>query len=74
MVISKEKCPFCNKAKELLKKKNLDFEYLDIDTLNEERKRRISQIAKRLNHKTYPMIIHKNKFIGGYDNLQKYLK
>lgn len=74
LMISKEKCPFCNKAKELLKSKNQQFDYLDVDTLDEGRKSRISGIAKRLNHRTYPMIAHGNKFIGGYDDLQKYLK
>ena len=74
IMISKKECPFCIKAKDLLKNNNLNFEYLDVDTLDEGRKSRISEIAKRLNHSTYPMIAHDNKFIGGYDDLQKYLK
>ena len=73
-MISKEECRFCNKAKDLLKNKNLNFEYLDVDTLDEGRMDRISRIAERLNHSTYPMIAHDNKFIGGCDDLQKYLK
>jgi glutaredoxin len=60
-------CPYCFRAKELLK--NLALEYTEIDVTND------SELRDRLTEKytwyTVPMILIGDEFIGGYDELSK---
>ena len=58
-------CPYCMRAKQLLKKKNIPFR--EIDLTNDSREREKAQ--KRTGWMTVPMIFIGEEFIGGADEL-----
>ena len=70
-IVSKVGCPWCDKAKELLKSKNIDFEVEEVTDRN-----KVEVISKLNigNHKTFPIIFYKDQFIGGYSDLLNFLK
>ncbi len=59
-------CPYCVKAKSLLKSKNLSFQEIDISDNQEER---IALVEKSGGRKTVPQIFIGEAHIGGYDDL-----
>lgn len=65
-------CPYCRKAKELLTAEN---EKITLINCNDFRKNNREEFLKfiheltQTDHKTFPMIFHEGKFIGGYDKL-----
>jgi glutaredoxin len=73
-------CEYCKKTIELLKKKKITYKYYQIDNyyniffnvLNEVLKL-YPNIGIDPNHKTFPVIFIKKKFIGGYTELNKKL-
>ena len=71
VVYTKDLCPYCNMAKDLLKKKNIKFKEINLisspNTVEE-------MLKKSHGRKTVPQIFLGNKHIGGYDNLCEYLK
>lgn len=60
-------CVYCNMAKTLLKSKNIDF--TEIDVVANENKRK--ELVEKYKWQTVPMIMIGEKFIGGYDDLNK---
>lgn len=64
-VYSKSYCPFCQRAIDLFKKKNIDFEIIDI-TEDEER---MTTLSQETNCDTVPQIFINEEFIGGCDEL-----
>lgn len=58
-------CPYCVKAKELLSRKNLAFEEIDLSDDNERR----SELVKRTGMRTVPQIFIAETFVGGCDDL-----
>ena len=80
VLITKGTCPACQGAIELLKSKEFNFIYTDMENAPE-----ILEVTKMTSgHSTVPMIWEvsvgenmqqpaQNKFIGGYDDLQKLL-
>ena len=80
VLITKGTCPACHEAIELLKSKDLNFIFTDMEYAPD-----VLQATKlAAGHPTVPMIwevsiagdIQKpasNKFIGGFDNLRQYL-
>lgn len=58
-------CPYCTRAKQLLKSKNIAFQEIDLTNDSELREK----ISKQTGHQTVPMIFIGDKFIGGFDNL-----
>lgn len=60
-------CPFCVAAKNLLTSKSLKFTEIDLTSDIELR----LEISTKYNWRTVPMIIIDDKFIGGYDDLEK---
>jgi len=66
-VYSKSWCPYCNKAKALLKSKGL--EYQEIDTTDNEARER--EMIERSRRQTVPQIFIDDQSIGGYDDLAK---
>ncbi len=64
-VYSKEWCPYCAKAKSLLKTKQLDFDEIDITSDADGE----SQMIRRSRRRTVPQIFIDDKPIGGYDDL-----
>ena len=66
VIYSKSYCPYCVKAKQLLKNKNIDFTEIDITdnpTLIEE------LLLKSFGRKTVPQIFIDDFHVGGYDDL-----
>jgi glutaredoxin 3 len=69
-IYSKEGCPYCKNAKELLKKNRKTFKEIKVTNKN------ITQIYSKIDKKTknyryFPIIFKKNKFIGGFEDLKK---
>jgi alkyl hydroperoxide reductase subunit F len=67
-VYSKEWCPYCAKAKSLLKSKNIKFQ--EIDVTNDIEKE--EQMIKRSKRRTVPQIFIDGESIGGYDDLAQF--
>lgn len=59
-------CPFCNRAKKLLKAKNADFEEIDVFT-HPRRKKEMKERAQ--GRHTVPQIFIDGEGIGGCDEL-----
>lgn len=61
---------YCNLAKNLLIEKKLQFTEINVENeLNI-----LKDLIKKTNHKTIPQIFINEKFIGGYTELNEYLK
>lgn len=58
-------CPYCNRAKDLLKKKKVTFE--EIDVSNDAQKR--DELEEKTGCMTVPQIFIGEEFIGGSDDL-----
>ena len=58
-------CPFCMRAKQLLKSKNADF--IDIPAAMDRAKR--AEMNKRSGRNTFPQIFIDGKHIGGCDDI-----
>ena len=70
IIYSKEGCPYCRDAKELLKSKNIPFKEIKVTDSN------IEKIYKKIDNKTkkyryFPIIFKNNIFIGGFSDLDK---
>ncbi|KAB2836895.1 MAG: glutaredoxin 3 [Caedimonadaceae bacterium] len=59
-------CPYCVRAKDLLKKKNIEFQEIDL-TLDDEG--RIALVEKSGGRKTVPQIFIGDFHVGGCDDL-----
>jgi alkyl hydroperoxide reductase subunit F len=66
-VYTKEWCPYCTKAKALLRSKQLDFEEVDV-TSNAEAEQ---EMIKRSQRRTVPQIFISERSVGGYDDLSQ---
>ena len=64
-VYSKEWCPYCAKAKALLRSKQLDYEEIDITSDAEGEQDMITRSRRR----TVPQIFVDEQAVGGYDDL-----
>jgi len=66
IVYSKDYCPYCVKAKNLLAKKGVAFDEIDIthDPIKQE-----EMLAKAEGRRTVPQIFINDTPIGGYDDL-----
>jgi glutaredoxin len=70
IVWSKYHCPFCDKAKALLKMRGVEFEERKIgDGYTKE-----ELLEAVPNARTVPQIFIDDKLIGGYTELEKYFK
>lgn len=66
-IYSKQSCPFCTKAKNLLTSLSIPYEEVDVAG-NAQMKMYVKQT-----HGTYPMILHGDVLVGGYIELEDYL-
>lgn len=66
IIYSKSFCPYCVKAKQLLKNKNIDF--LEIDVSNDQSLLE-EMLAKSSGRKTVPQIFIEDFHVGGCDDL-----
>ena len=64
-VYSTDHCPYCMRAKQLLKSKNIPFQ--EVDLTNDEETR--GKIQEETGWMTVPMIFIGDEFIGGFDDL-----
>jgi glutaredoxin 3 len=60
-------CPYCVRAKNLLKSKNIPFEEIDLDGKDKE----LAELRARTGQRTIPQIFIDEKFIGGFSELAK---
>ena len=71
VIYTKDLCPYCNMAKDLLKKKSMKFKEIDLTSSPNT----VEEMLKKSNgRKTVPQIFLGNKHIGGYDDLCEYFK
>lgn len=68
-VYGKPLCPNCDIAKNLLKSKGEDFEYLDVTQDSAA-----LMYVKGLGAKSVPVVLKDDKYIGGLQELQNNLK
>ena len=68
-VYTKDRCPYCEKAKHLLTKLNVQFEAkkVGVDVTREQ----LLEVAP--NARTVPQIVISGKVIGGFDELEQYI-
>src|SRR5574343_250467 len=66
VIYSTSVCPYCIRAKQLLKRKGVAFK--EINLSNEAPEVRI-ELMQRTNHRTVPQIFINDQFIGGFDQL-----
>lgn len=67
-IFGKPSCPYCDRAKQLLSKYNIEYTYVDL-SLDEARLEQFKEQGFR----TVPIIYIDDKYIGGFDELQDHL-
>ncbi len=65
VLYSTEQCPYCVRAKELLKRKQVFFEEIRVDL---EPNRRV-EMEQRSRRRTVPQIFIGDHHVGGFDDL-----
>ncbi len=65
VMYSKNNCPFCVRAKNLLNQKGIVFEEINLEGKPEE----LDQLKRKTGHMTVPMIFINDKLIGGFSEL-----
>ena len=65
-VYTTHSCPYCQMAKDLLRKKGLDFEEVDVSEDTD-----FDALLARTGWKTVPQIFFDEKLIGGYRELSR---
>lgn len=65
-IYTTNQCPFCSKAKKLLKFKGIQFEEINIAD-NEDIM--IDELVKKSGIRTLPQIYSNDKFVGGCDDI-----
>ncbi len=77
VIFSKPSCKYCTKSYDLLNNNNIEYYKFDVGELvdNVEFDEIYNKLQLLTNKaKTYPMIFIEQKFIGGYNELQLYVK
>ena len=65
VVYTKTRCPYCDRAKALLKSKGQEYEEINLD--NDEK--RFSDLMIKTGMKTVPQIFINDKCVGGFQEL-----
>ena len=65
LMYSKSWCPYCERARDLLRRKGASFEEIDIETQPERRE----EMIRRSGRRTVPQIFIGERHIGGSDDL-----
>ena len=66
VVYSTSVCPYCVRAKQMLERKGVAYQ--EINLSNEAPEVRV-ELMQRTNHRTVPQIFINDQFIGGFDQL-----
>lgn len=69
-VYSKEVCPYCDRAKQVLKNQNIDYKEIMVDQ-DEDQLATMKELSGR---KTVPQIFIGDEPIGGFDELYELVK
>ena len=75
-IYSKSGCINCRKLKDLFKSKNINFIIVDCDEYLFEDKETFLSFIKEystIEWKTFPIVFHNGKFIGGYNETIDFL-
>ena len=75
-IYSKSGCINCNNVKKLLKDRFISYTIIDCDDFLFDDKELFLNFIKvnaGLEWKIFPMVFHNGKFVGGYDEVFKYL-
>lgn len=74
LIIGKEGCSYCTKAKELLELCDAEYEYRDVQEVNSSDVAKLEALAKQ-EFRTVPQIFRlvddKLTYVGGYSELSK---
>jgi glutaredoxin-related protein len=73
VVVGMTQNPVVKKARALLEAKSIPFKYLEYGSYFSMWKERLA-IKLWSGWPTFPQVFHKGKLVGGFDDLQKYLK
>jgi glutaredoxin 3 len=65
LMYSKSWCPYCERARDLLRRKGASFEEIDIEAQPERRE----EMIRRSGRRTVPQIFIGERHIGGSDDL-----
>ena len=65
-IYTRSDCPYCHMAKDLLERKGVAFEEIDV---GRQRERRAEMIARAGGRTTVPQIFVANRHVGGCDDL-----
>lgn len=65
VVYTKENCPYCNMAKQLLTAKKVSFDEIRVDSDTQK----LAEMIRLSNRRTVPQIFINDQPIGGYDDL-----
>jgi glutaredoxin 3 len=71
IVWSKDPCPFCDRAKNLLKLKGIEFEERNITTGDWTKEQLMESVPGA---RTVPQIVINGQLIGGFNELQQHLQ
>jgi glutaredoxin 3 len=67
-VYSGPNCPYCDRAKALLRKKGVEFEEIDVEIRREE----MAKVVEETGKDTIPQIFIDDFHVGGCDDLYAY--
>lgn len=70
VIYSKDSCPYCQMAKELLSARHVSYEEIRIDLDAHQR----DEMIRLSNRRTVPQIFINDEPIGGYDDLAALVK
>lgn len=70
IIYTKAQCPYCEMAKDLLRRKLIEFEEIRVDL--DENKR--DEMIRLSNRRSVPQIFIDDEPIGGYDDLAQLAK
>lgn len=65
-------CSYCVKSKQLLDDMKLVYKYNEI-AVEEKSKFLDTMASKTNNQRTFPLVFHQDKFIGGFSELDDYV-
>ncbi len=64
-IYSKDYCPYCDRAKQLLKNKGYDF----VEYYADQDPDRLKEMLSRCNVRSFPQIFINDHHVGGFDDL-----
>jgi glutaredoxin len=72
-MFSKKGCPYCLKARQLLKQYNIKYSEIELDPNSNNYTQQRNKLFSFSNQYTFPIIYNGEKLIGGYSELSSQL-